>query len=294
MVDSLFAQQPLHSCDAREACDGRDSLFWLGGNTVFSCVLPCSFLRSDTPSLFRIKTFFKLLGSVFFFLLLLKSFHENLIQTWALSFKLHSKAYAILFLPRARPGLEHARIRFLGLLTTHHGVLLPLHMPVVSLVSEPSNGSGTDIYSRLWRYLRLIVNCFAFWMSKPIPLPGTPSYSCKDVTVIIPTLANSEDFRRCLLSISACHPASIIVVTPRERVGHVRKICDSLKLFDINILGAPKANKRLQMIQGLKEVRTSISVFADDDVFWPPTFLEYSLAPFEDPKVGASGEHILR
>lgn len=46
------------------------------------------------------------------------------------------------------------------------------------------------------------------------------------------------------------------------------------------------------MIQGLKEVRTSITVFADDDVFWPTTFLAYLLAAFEDPKVGAAGQHL--
>ena len=137
------------------------------------------------------------------------------------------------------------------------------------------------------------MNCFAAWTFKPIPLPGTALYSNKDVTVVIPTLANSEDFRRCLLSVAACHPNSIIVVTPKERVGHVREICAGLKLLDIRILGAPKANKRLQMIQGLKEVQTQFTVFADDDVFWPSTFLEYSLAPFEDSKVGASGNLVL-
>lgn len=79
------------------------------------------------------------------------------------------------------------------------------------------------------------------------------------------------------------------MVTPKNRVNQVRKICDSLKLFDIEILGAAKANKRLQMIQGLEEVRTAMTVFADDDVFWPARFLQYSLAPFEDPQVGASG-----
>ena len=30
-------------------------------------------------------------------------------------------------------------------------------------------------------------------------------------------------------------------------------------------------------------------MFADDDVFWPPTFSTYMLAAFEDPKVGAAG-----
>jgi len=107
--------------------------------------------------------------------------------------------------------------------------------------------------------------------------------------VVIPTLADSDDFRRCLLTIDACHPAAIIVVTPKGRVDHVRTICNELGLPHVKILGANKANKRLQMIQGLKEVRTSITFFADDDVFWVPTYLSYNLAPFEDPKVGAVG-----
>ena len=142
----------------------------------------------------------------------------------------------------------------------------------------------------LWRYLRLIVNLFSAWTFKPIPLPGTPSYSNRDVTVVIPTLANSDDFRRCILTIDACNPAAIIVVTPKGRVDHVRKICTELGLPHVHILGAKKANKRLQMIQGLKEVRTSITFFADDDVFWAPKFLSSNLAPFEDPNVGAVGK----
>ena len=108
--------------------------------------------------------------------------------------------------------------------------------------------------------------------------------------MIIPTLANSEDFRRCLLTVAACNPASIIVVTPRERVDFVRMTCNELGVPHVQILGASRANKRLQMIQGLKEVRTSITFFADDDVFWAPTFLPYNLAPFEDPNVGAVGK----
>lgn len=55
------------------------------------------------------------------------------------------------------------------------------------------------------------------------------------------------------------------------------------------MLGSEKANKRLQMIQGLKTATTAITIFADDDVFWRPTFLTYILAPFEDSNVGAVG-----
>lgn len=70
---------------------------------------------------------------------------------------------------------------------------------------------------------------------------------------------------------------------------HIRKICEELNISSkVRILGAKKANKRLQMIQGLKEVRTPITVFADDDVFWPTTFLVYLLAAFEDPESWSS------
>ena len=110
------------------------------------------------------------------------------------------------------------------------------------------------------------------------------------MTVVIATLGSNNDFRRSLLSIVDCLPRNIIVVTPNPRVQHVRKICESLNVASkVKILSAAKANKRLQMIQGLKDVRTSITVFADDDVFWPTSFLTYLLAAFEDPKVGAAG-----
>lgn len=107
--------------------------------------------------------------------------------------------------------------------------------------------------------------------------------------MVISTLADSDDFRRCLLTISACCPAAIIVVTPGKRITYVRQLCHELDLHHVQILGTRKANKRLQMIRGLKAVCTAITVFADDDVFWAPTLLAHFLAPFENPKVGAVG-----
>lgn len=109
------------------------------------------------------------------------------------------------------------------------------------------------------------------------------------MTVVIATLGTNPDFPRCLQSINATSPAAIIVVTPEKNVEKIKKICKELELDHVQVLGAKKANKRLQMIQGLKSCNTAITAFADDDVFWLPTFLTYILAPFEDPKVGAAG-----
>ena len=103
------------------------------------------------------------------------------------------------------------------------------------------------------------------------------------------TLGTNEDFPRCIQSINATSPKAIVVVTPQKNVGRIQKICQNLGLYKAKVLGSEKANKRLQMIQGLKTSTTAITVFADDDVFWRPTFLTYILAAFEDPKVGAAG-----
>lgn len=118
---------------------------------------------------------------------------------------------------------------------------------------------------RLWRYTRLIVNIVASWTFKPILPSSSPIFTSRDITVVIPTLGDSDDFDRCILSIAACLPHSIIVVTPAKNVERIRKHCTSLGLHNVKVLGSPKANKRLQMVQGLKSVQTSFTVFADGE-----------------------------
>lgn len=48
-------------------------------------------------------------------------------------------------------------------------------------------------------------------------------------------------------------------------------------------------NKRIQLSTGFNLVQTRFIAFADDHVFWPSTFLQSALAPFEDPQVGHIG-----
>ena len=98
-------------------------------------------------------------------------------------------------------------------------------------------------FGRLWRYMRLIVNLISSWTFKPIRPALAPTFTAQDVTVLVPTLGDSDDFPRCLRSIVACLPKAIIIVTPKTSVVRVREKCDSLGLYDIQILGAEKANK---------------------------------------------------
>lgn len=116
-----------------------------------------------------------------------------------------------------------------------------------------------------------------------------PRFTSKDVTVVIPTLGQTDNFSRCILSIYACSPKIIVVVTPKLNVERIQKLCKSLRIENVKILGAPQANKRLQMVQGIETVVTAVTVFADDDVFWHPKFLIYTLAAFENENVGAAG-----
>ena len=126
---------------------------------------------------------------------------------------------------------------------------------------------------------------------KPIRPARLPRYNAQDITVVLPTLGtDDEDFRRCLRSINICSPNAVVLVTPKPDI--VRKVCEDLDLLHFDVLAAPEANKRLQMIQGIEHVKTPITVFADDDVFWPETCLVYLLAAFEDHSVGAVGPSI--
>ena len=143
---------------------------------------------------------------------------------------------------------------------------------------------------REYRCLRLIINSISSWTFPPIPLPNSPSFFPHDVTVVIPTLTGEgEEFVECLESCSRGEPYAIIIITPHEHVRRLRQVCKSLGKSQIEVVGIDKACKRLQMIQGLIRVKTAFTVFCDDDVLWPRSFLVHLLAAFEDCRVGAAG-----
>lgn len=84
-------------------------------------------------------------------------------------------------------------------------------------------------------------------------------------------------------------PARVIIVTSRDNVELVKTCCCLNSFYEVKVLGVDRLHKRIQMMRALEEVKTDITIFADDDVFWPPNYLDYMLAIFEDPEVGAGG-----
>lgn len=128
------------------------------------------------------------------------------------------------------------------------------------------------------------------------------------MTVVIPTIHNVvEELRPSLESILACNPAELILVTTDDKRQGLEDLSTTLRGTASNlstsasntdktsppplvrVLSTPIANKRLQVCEALPQVRTAITIMADDDVTWPHTLMPWILAPFEDPSIGGVG-----
>ncbi|KAF2401792.1 hypothetical protein EJ06DRAFT_361093 [Trichodelitschia bisporula] len=171
--------------------------------------------------------------------------------------------------------VEHAtRGTFMGHLYVDH-----------SLSIRVGNGGGTGAS----KYLRLLVNCFAYWRYKPDQPRDDPRYTAADVTVVIPSLDGDTDaLRDTICSVLLNDPLEIKVVTINRNLDKAKHLAASLSK-KIKVLSIDRANKRHQMCEALPEVTTPITIFADDDVYWPPTLLPWMLAPFERERVGGVG-----
>ncbi|KAK0391995.1 hypothetical protein NLU13_1493 [Sarocladium strictum] len=148
------------------------------------------------------------------------------------------------------------------------------------------------LFLLLWihRYTRLLVHCVSHWRYKSKPIPLEPTFTSKDVTVVIPTIHNAfEELRPSLMSILACKPAELILITTTSKKPALDRLAKTLGHPKIRVFCTRIANKRLQVCKALPRVETPITIMADDDVTWPSTLMPWILAPFEDPKIGGVG-----
>jgi hypothetical protein len=142
-----------------------------------------------------------------------------------------------------------------------------------------------------FKFLKIVVHLI-FWLTyKPCRIPAKPTITARDVTVIIPTVGDLDDeFVECVESILDTHPVQIIIVTIDSKLARARDVCNAIDQDKIVVLSVgPQGNKRRQVMRGVQQVQTKITVLADDHVFWPYTFLRSALAPFEDRRVGIVG-----
>ncbi|KAJ5128422.1 hypothetical protein N7448_002141 [Penicillium atrosanguineum] len=135
-----------------------------------------------------------------------------------------------------------------------------------------------------YRYFRLVVNLISFWSFRPITPPENPKLTSQDVSVIIPTLEGcGEELVETIRSILENQPYEILLVTieaNRRRAERMLNLMPASK-SRIRLFTVTHPNKRRQMTRAIPEVRTAITLLADDDVSWPSTVLPWVLAPFE-------------
>jgi len=152
--------------------------------------------------------------------------------------------------------------------------------------------SSLDLFLSLfvYRYLRLIVNLFAFTQLRPIPIPENPRLTSLNVTVVIPSIeGNGDILSETICSILATEPAEIILVTTHANLERARAMVKIMGTSMIRVFSVAFPNKRRQIVRAIPEVRTEVTIFADDDVVFPPKLLPWMLSPLEDEEYGGVG-----
>ncbi|KAK3804597.1 MAG: glycosyltransferase like family 2-domain-containing protein [Benniella sp.] len=141
-----------------------------------------------------------------------------------------------------------------------------------------------------YRYLWFTIKLLAWFFYRPMMPKANPTYRPEyDVTIIVPTIDAGEEFKEAAHSWLVNNPKEIIIITETKMKDALQELANSVDPTRIRVLTVPKANKRLQMVEGIRNTTSEIIVFADDDAIWQPTCLEYILACFEDPNMGGVG-----
>ena len=166
-----------------------------------------------------------------------------------------------------------------------------LTMSLRFLSRAPPPELHTDIvHHSFYRYLRLIVNLFAFCKLRPIPIPENPRLTSQDVTVVIPSIeGDGEGLEDTIRSILLTEPFEVILVTLHANLTRAESMVRLMGTSKVRIKSVTYPNKRRQMVHAFPDIRTDITIFADDDVLWPPKLLPWMLAPLEDEAYGGVG-----
>ncbi|TVY93990.1 hypothetical protein LAWI1_G003142 [Lachnellula willkommii] len=121
-----------------------------------------------------------------------------------------------------------------------------------------SSGFGDDFPSLIWytmkefislnweqwwffilftvRYLRLIVHSIAHWRYKSIPIPDSPTYSSKDVTIILPTISTDiKELRQTIQSMLTCNPSQILIITTKRQYNDIQNLCTLMNMRNLKV-----------------------------------------------------------
>jgi glycosyltransferase involved in cell wall biosynthesis len=145
-------------------------------------------------------------------------------------------------------------------------------------------------HCRAWGVLDKAVISYYSHKYKPMPLPDNVNYSNRDVSIIVPTIDTGPTFTECMHLWLKANPREIIIATIERNRARIVQLIEPLRQHaeKIVIVTAPLANKRHQLVVGVKAAKGEIFALVDDDVYWRvDTVIPYLLAPFENAEVGA-------
>jgi len=148
------------------------------------------------------------------------------------------------------------------------------------------------LFLAIFKGLKIFVHTVSYYLwTRPIPAPHNPTITPADVTVIIPTVGDfRQEFTDTVESVLRNQPGKVIISTTSAKVLAAQGACLAIEGGqDIEVVCVDQADKRLQLLRAVQVVRSIITVYTDDHVTWPETFLRSALAPFEDPIVGLVG-----
>jgi cellulose synthase/poly-beta-1,6-N-acetylglucosamine synthase-like glycosyltransferase len=116
-----------------------------------------------------------------------------------------------------------------------------------------------------------------------------PLYAPSDCTIIIPTInPRNPSFLSTVEKALANQAHEVLIVTVgNENIAEAELVCEPLKYANWQVVECAVANKREQIVCGVKAAKTDIVVTIDDHVFLGPGFLKEIVPLFENPNVGA-------
>ncbi|KAI1932543.1 hypothetical protein LOZ66_006838 [Ophidiomyces ophidiicola] len=132
------------------------------------------------------------------------------------------------------------------------------------------------------------MNLWAYHQFKPIAPPRDPALTSKDVTVIVPSHKLPRHLGSTLQSVVDNRPRQLILATTEENKAAAERIAKQYTRAqtELQVVAVKRASKRRQLIEGIKNVTTAVTVLADDDVIWGPSLLRWILAPFSRERIG--------
>jgi hypothetical protein len=147
----------------------------------------------------------------------------------------------------------------------------------------------------VWRWSMFLFRVIGWFFYKPQPPSALDKFKTSDVTLIIPTIDTDEEaMHEAMRSWVLNEPKEIIIVTVGDHTQkELQRIAATSIAADITrvLRVQGKANKRTQLVLGIKESTSSLVCFTDDDAIWNANFLRWLLVPFNDPRMGGTGSN---